>query len=245
MIMTDPVVLIHGVGGDASNWDEIVPYLPDSNVITVHLRGHGSSPPIRSPITVFDFARDVAHEMDALGIPAAHVAGFSLGGQVAQALALEHPQRVSKLALIATVSGRTEAECAGAQGRIALLKEKGLAAIAEVNRERWFTPRFQAEHADKVELRVSQLLQTDAESYLHAFTVFARDDLADRLGEIRAPTLVIAGEHDAAATPRMAKLMHERIANSTVHVLPGLRHSLLIEAPDQVGPLLARFFRDP
>jgi pimeloyl-ACP methyl ester carboxylesterase len=242
MIMTDPVVLIHGVGGNASNWDEIVPYLPHSKVVTLDLRGHGSSPPIRSPITVFDFARDVAQQMDALGMGAASVAGFSLGGQVAQALALEHPQRVSRLALIATVSGRTEAERAGAQGRIALLKEKGLAAIAEVNRERWFTPRFQAEHPDKVGLRVSQLLQTDAESYLHAFTAFARDDLAERLGEIRAPTLIIAGEHDAAATPRMAQSMHERIAGSSIHILRGLRHSLLIEAPDQVGPLLARFF---
>jgi (E)-2-((N-methylformamido)methylene)succinate hydrolase len=242
MIMADPVILIHGVGGNASNWDEIVPYLLRSNAVTLDLRGHGSSPPIRSPITVFDFARDVAATMDRLNITTACVAGFSLGGQVAQALALEHPQRVRKLALIATVSGRTEAERAGAQSRITLLKEKGLAAIAEVNRERWFTPRFQAEHPDKVQLRVSQLMQTDAESYLHAFTAFARDDLAERLGEIRAPTLVVAGEHDAAATPRMAQLMHERIANSTLHVLHGLRHSLLIEAPEQVGPLLARFF---
>ena len=242
MIMADPVILIHGVGGNASNWDEIVPYLPHSKVAALDLRGHGSSPPIRSPITVFDFARDVAATMDRLNVTTACVAGFSLGGQVAQALALEYPRRVRKLALIATVSGRTEAERAGAQSRITLLKEKGLAAIAEVNRERWFTPRFQAEHPDKVQLRVTQLLQTDAESYLHAFTVFARDDLAERLGEIRVPTLIVAGEHDAAATPRMAKLMHERIAGSSLHVLPGLRHSLLIEAPDQVGPLLAGFF---
>src|ERR671918_799463 len=106
MIMNDPVVLIHGVGGDASNWDEIVPQLePRFRVVRIDLRGHGRSRPIRSPITVFDFARDVASALDTLGIRAARIAGFSLGGQVAQALALEHPERVSKLALIATVSG--------------------------------------------------------------------------------------------------------------------------------------------
>ncbi len=240
--MKEPLLLIHGVGGDSSNWDEIVPQLePRFGVIRIDLPGHGRSAPIRSPVTVFDLARRVAEMMD---VASAHVAGFSLGGQVAQALALEHPQRVRSVALISTVAGRTQAERAGAMSRIELLKEKGLAAIADVNRDRWFTREFQAAHPDKVALRVEQLLRTDAESYLQAFTVFARDDLGGRLGAICAPTLIITGEHDTSATPRMARLMHERIANSTLHVLPGLRHSLLIEAPDRVGALLERFYRN-
>lgn len=237
-----PLVLIHGVGGDSSNWDDIVPQLaPKFRVITVDLRGHGRSPPIRAACKLEDLARDVAEAMDALEVRSARVAGFSLGGQVAQSIAIEWPQRVEKLALISTVAGRSDAERAGAASRIQLLKDRGLAAIAAANRERWFTDDFRKRHPGKVELRVRQLLQTDAQSYLHAFTVFATAELAPRLGEIRAPTLIITGEHDAAATPRMAQLMHERIGNSRLRILPGLRHSLLIESPGQVAELLLDF----
>jgi 3-oxoadipate enol-lactonase len=237
-----PLVLIHGVGGESSNWDDIVPHLtPKFRVIAVDLRGHGRSPPIRSACTVEDLARDVIQAMDALEVRSAHVAGFSLGGQVAQSIALEWPQRVEKLALISTVAGRTDAERAGVASRVQLLQDKGLGAIAEANRDRWFTDEFQKRHPEKVELRVRQLLQTDAPSYLHAFSVFAATELAPRLGEIRAPTLIVTGEHDAAATPRMAQLMHERIRDSELHVLPGLRHSLLIESPQRVANLLLKF----
>lgn len=237
-----PLVLIHGVGGDSSNWDDIVPQLaPKFRVITVDLRGHGRSPPIRSACTVKDLARDVTQVMEALEVRSAHVAGFSLGGQVAQSIALEWPQRVEKLALVSTVAGRTDAERAGAASRLQLLKDEGLAAIAAANRDRWFTDDFQKRHPAKVELRVRQLMQTDAQSYLHAFTVFATTELAPRLGEIRAPTLIVTGEHDAAATPRMAQLMHKQIENSRLRILPGLRHSLLIESPGQVAGLLVDF----
>ncbi len=71
--------------------------------------------------------------------------------------------------------------------------------------------------------------------------VFCTGDFADRLDEIQVPTLIITGEHDTAATPRMAHLMGERIRDSQVHVLPRLRHSVLIEAPEQVGALLGAF----
>jgi (E)-2-((N-methylformamido)methylene)succinate hydrolase len=92
-----------------------------------------------------------------------------------------------------------------------------------------------------VEMRVGQLLQTDPESYQHAYSVFATADFANRLEEIRAPTLVITGENDMGATPRMARLMHERIKNAELRILPRLRHSLLIESPDQIAALLNGF----
>ena len=237
-----PLVLIHGVGGDSGNWDDMVPRLSAKfRVIRVDLRGHGRSAPLRAPCSVEHLARDVVEVIDALGVRACRLAGFSLGGQVAQSIALDYPDRVEKLVLISTVAGRTESEQAGVASRVQLLKDKGTAAIAESNRERWFTEGFRKRHPEKVEARVQQLLQTDAQSYLHAFTVFATADLGARLGDILAPTLIITGEEDAAATPRMAQLMRERITNSTLHVLPGLRHSLLIERPELVTDLMLDF----
>ena len=239
----EPLVLIHGVGGDASTWDALVPELAMRfRVIRPDLRGHGRSPLLTTPCTAEDLARDVLQVMDRLGVASAGVAGNSLGGQVAQALALLAPQRVRKLAFISTVAGRTSTERDNALKRIEVLKEKGIGEIARGNVERWFTDAFRARHPELVEARVKVLLESDPTSYLHAYTVFATADYADELPRIHAPTLIVTGEHDVAATPRMAKLMHERMPGSQLRLLPELRHSLLIEAPGDIRALLTGFF---
>ena len=237
-----PVLLIHGVGGDARNWDPIAERLSKRlDVVAMDVRGHGGSEPIRGPVDVHDFARDAAQVLDACAIERCAVVGFSLGGAIAQAVALDFPDRVSRLAVLGTVCGRLPEERARARDRIEFLKQHGTAGIAEANRTRWFTDVFLAAHPDVVEQRVAQVKACDAESYLRAFTVFCTEDFVDRLHEIRVPTLIVTGEHDLAATGRMARLMGERIASSEVHVLPGLRHSLLIEATAQVTTLLEDF----
>ncbi len=237
-----PLVLVHGVGGGAENWDGVVAALPKRfRVIRLDLRGHGGSGRIAGPVTVQDLARDVTDVMDAAGARSAAIAGFSLGGLIAQALALASPERVTKLALVATVAGRTPEEQARSAARIDVVREKGLAFIAEGNRTFWFSDAFREAHPDAVDARVRQFMACDPVSYLHAFAVFAKGDFVDRLGEIRAPTLVIAGEFDPAATARMARLMHERIAGSRLEILAGMRHAVLIECPARVAGLLADF----
>jgi len=240
----EPLVLVHGVGGDGGMWDGVVAALPPRfRTIRVDLRGHGRSPLIGAPVTVRDLARDVTEVMDALDVRKASIAGFSLGGLIAQAIALESPDRVDQLALVATVAGRTPEERARSAARIEVVREKGLAAIAAGNREFWFSDAFRRDHPEAVEARVRQFMACDPVSYLHAFAVFAKGDFADRLGEIRVPTLVVAGEFDAAATPRMARLMHERIAGSRLEILDGMRHALLIECPGRVAALMAGFLQ--
>lgn len=240
----EPLVLVHGVGGDGGMWDGVVAALPPRfRTIRVDLRGHGRSPLIGAPVTVQDLARDVTGVMDALGVRKASIAGFSLGGLIAQAIALESPGRVDKLALVATVAGRTPEEQARSAARIEVVREKGLAAIAAGNREFWFSDAFRRDHPEAVEARVRQFMSCDPVSYLHAFAVFAKGDFADRLGEIQAPTLVVAGEFDPAATARMARLMHERIAGSRLEILAGMRHALLIECPGRVAALMAGFLQ--
>jgi pimeloyl-ACP methyl ester carboxylesterase len=237
-----PVLLIHGVGGDCRNWDPIAARLGVRfDVIAMDLRGHGKSDLITGPVDAHDLAHDAVQALDEAGVAQCRVVGFSLGGTVAQALTLQYPARVAKLAVIGTVCGRSPEEKARALERVEFLKRQGPGAIAEANRERWFTDAFRQAHPEIVERRVAQVKACDPASYLHAFTVFCTADFADRLHEIAVPTLVITGEGDVAATPRMAHLMAERIRESEVHVLAGLRHSLLIEAPEQSGALLEAF----
>lgn len=236
------VLLVHGVGGDSSNWTAIASRLAARfEVISMDLRGHGRSDVITGPISVDDLALDAIHVLDAAGVSTCRVVGFSLGGAIAQCVALDYPERVEKLAVVGTVCGRTEEERAKVIDRIRFLEQHGTAAIADSNRQRWFTDEFQQAHPDIVAARVEQVRRTDSASYLHAFTVFCTTDFADRVGELAIPTLIVTGEHDQAATPRMARLMHERIAGSRFHILAHLRHSVLIEAPDRIASLLEGF----
>ena len=238
----EPLVLVHGVGGDSGNWDGVVAALPSRfRCIRLDLSGHGRSSLITAPCSVQDLARDVTDVMDALGVRAAAIAGFSLGGLIAQAIALDSPARVTKIVLVATVAGRTPEEQARSAARIEVVREKGLAVIAAGNREFWFSDAFRRDHPEVVEARVQQFMACDPASYLHAFAVFAKGDFVARLQEIRSPTLVVAGEFDPAATARMARLMHERIAGSRLEILAGMRHAVLIECPERVAGLLADF----
>jgi (E)-2-((N-methylformamido)methylene)succinate hydrolase len=236
------VLLVHGVGGDSTHWAAIAEQLHARfDVIAMDLRGHGKSDRIAGPVDARDLARDAVQVLDEAGVAKCAVVGFSLGGAIALALTLDFPERVEKLAVIGTVCGRTPEESARALERVEFLERHGSAALAEANRERWFTDAFRRAHPDLVDRRVAQVVACDPESYLHAFRVFCTADFVDRLDEIRVPTLVVTGEHDAAATPRMAQLMGERIHGAQAQVLPRLRHSVLIEVPEQVGALLGAF----
>ena len=128
---------------NSSSWDEIAPGLAQRfRVLRLDLRGHGRSGRIEGDCTLDDFVRDLLDVMDAAGVDKAHVVGFSLGGLIAQGIALSHPDRVDRLALISAVAGRTEEERAKVRARLEILRNEGIAAITAAAQERWFTPGF-------------------------------------------------------------------------------------------------------
>jgi (E)-2-((N-methylformamido)methylene)succinate hydrolase len=237
------VTLIHGVGADLTSWDAVVPALaPYFTVVRLDLRGHGRSGPI-TECRLDDFCADIREVWRRHGIERSHVVGFSLGGLIAQALALADPERIDRLVILSAVAGRSAEERERVVSRLALLRDGGIAAVTNAAEERWFTPEFRAAHPDKVKLRIAQLLANDPVSYAQAYTVFATSDLADHLHEIRHPTLIATGENDSGSNVRMARLMHERIAGSELRILPRLRHSILMEAPEATAELLLDFLR--
>ena len=237
-----PVMLIHGVGADGTSWDQIAPDLAtDFRVLRLDLSGHGRSGPIEGPLPLDDFARDVVDVLDACQAPTAHIVGFSLGGMIAQALGLHHADRVRCLVLLSAVASRTAEERARVRSRLTLLREQGIEAITGAAQDRWFTPAFIAANPDLVEHRMRQLRENHAPSYAAAYTVFSTSDLGDQLHAIRAPTLIATGEHDVGSNPRMARFMHDQIPRSRLDILPGLRHSILVEAPGLVTRLVRDF----
>ena len=96
-----------------------------------------------------------------------------------------------------------------------------------------------------IEHDAARNMANDPRCYAAAYRVLAIADLTDRLSEIKAKTLVATGEHDIGSNARMATVIHERIANSTLRILPNLRHWILIEAPALVADLLDAFLAVP
>jgi 3-oxoadipate enol-lactonase len=240
-----PVLMIHGVGSDLESWDGVVSHLgPERRFVRFDLRGHGHSRRTKGPYQLNDFVDDAVALLDHLDIKSAIIVGFSLGGLIAQAIALQHPKRVARLCLISTIAGRTPDEQARVTARAETLAREGATAHLANAVDRWFSDGFRKAHPEVLEARRQKSLQNDPESYVAAYRVLAGNDLGHQLAAITAPTLVLTGEHDVGSSPRMAAFIHRQISRSSLHILPGLKHSILLEAPDQVAALLDPFLAD-
>ncbi len=237
-----PLTLIHGVGASLEAWDGVAARLRDRyRVVRYDQRGHGRSEKVPGRYTVEDFSGDLCGLLDVLGIARTHVAGHSLGGLVAQSFALEHPERLDRLALVSAVAGRTADERKRVGERLAMVASGIAGDHFRASLDRWFTDEFRAANPKLLEEYAARNQANDPGCYAAAYRVLAETDLIDRLAQITAPTLVTTGEHDQGSNPRMARLMHERIAGSVLRILPVLRHSILVEAPDTVATLLDDF----
>lgn len=238
----DSNVLLHGVGADIETWDGVVAAHGDGfDVLSLDQRGHGRSDKPSGPLVLDDSVEDLHGVLNALELSTISLVGFSLGGLVAQAFALKYPERLNKLALISTVAGRTDEERARVLARAETLSQQGAGAHLSEAVTRWFTDGFIASRPDVLEWRRQKSLQNDPAAYAAAYRVLAESDLADEIHRITAPTLVMTGECDAGSTPRMAELLAARIPRAECVILPELKHSVLLEAPDLIASELYRF----
>ena len=236
------LVLIHGVGGSLNDWNRVAPSLIERyTILRCDLRGHGQSDKLPGPYELEDFVADVHDLVRHLKIDRFHLAGFSLGGLVVQAFALAHPGMVDHLVLLSTVAGRTEDEKKRVLGRLDIVANGIPGQHFENSVSRWFTDEFRAANPDIIAAYAKRSRENDPKAYAAAYRVLATGDLADRLHEIKIPALVATAENDIGSSPRMARLMHERIAGSKLHIFPHLRHSILTEAPQDVAKVITDF----
>ena len=237
------VTLVHGIGADHASWDGIASRLaPHYTVIRLDLRGHGQSSKITT-CSLDDFVSDIGGLLDAAGAKKTHLVGFSLGGLIAQKFAIEKAGRLNRLVLISSVAERTDEERERVLKRADQIDREGIASVVAAAEDRWFTPAFKAANLERVQARLKQLVNNDHRSYAAAYRVFAGADRGMLFERIAAPTLVMTGENDSGSSPRMSRLLYERIAGSKLHILPELRHSVLIEAPDLIANLLLDFLQ--
>lgn len=239
---TRPLVLVHGVGSYLEAWDGVVAALaPQFRILRFDLRGHGRSERVRGRYEIDDFVGDLLHLADREGFDRFDLAGFSLGGLVAQRTALAHPDRVRRLVLLSTVAGRNEAEQERVRDRLAALQAGEVGSHYDASVGRWLTEAFQQANPELIHRLRERNAANDPGCYAAAYRVLAETDLGDQLHLVQHPTLIATGADDQGSNPRMARFMHERIAGSRLEILPGLRHSILVEAPELVAGLMRGF----
>lgn len=232
----DPVLLlIHGSGGDHAHWPETVLGLSGARVYALDLPGHGkSSGPGRQRVA--DYAAVVSSFVDRLRLSGVTVAGHSLGGAIAQALALEAPSWLSRIVLVGT----------GARLRVApAILDKIMTdpvSAADLLVQWAFGPT--ASEAQKDKFRQG-LLQTDPAVTHGDFFACDRFDIMDRVGEINIPVLVVSADLDRLTPLKYGKFLNDRIPGATMTVIRGAGHMMALEKPGALIRALSRFLQIP
>ncbi|EFE65719.1 3-oxoadipate enol-lactone hydrolase [Streptomyces viridosporus ATCC 14672] len=236
-VSAPPLLLGPSLGTSYALWDEVAPELSAAHrVVRWDLPGHGGSAAglIGPGATVGDLAELVLALADALGIERFGYAGVSLGGAVGLHLAVHHPERVASLAVICS-----SAHFNGAgpwEERAALVRREGLAGLAENADARWFTPGF------TVPRLVRDHREADPDAYAACCDALAAFDLRERLTEIGAPTLLIAGREDPATPPAHLRQIADAVPGATLVELPGASHLAPAQCPEAVLTALRAHF---
>ncbi len=226
------LVIANSLGTTLRMWDDQAPALQARfRLLRYDHRGHGGSPVPPGPYKIEDLGRDVLALLDRLGVERVSFCGLSIGGMVGMWLAGEAPERIERLVLCCT-SARLAPDAYDSRART--VRTGGIGAIADEVLERWFTPAFRESRPETVEWAGRMLLGTPAEGYAGCCEAIRDMDLRSRLGEIRAPTLVIAGADDPAIPPDHAELIHGSIPDARLLVIPLAAHLANVEQPETV-----------
>jgi 3-oxoadipate enol-lactonase len=238
------LVFIHQLAGDLSVWDQMAGYFRENfTVLRYDLRGHGDTTASPDSFTIDDLADDLAILLDELGARSAHVVGLSIGGMVAQKLAINHAEKVETLTVVGAPAFIAEDARPVFAQRAASVRENGTASIVESTLERWLTPAFRKAHPEVVEQITETIVRTPAEGFARAAEAVSRFDARDQLASVQKRTLVIAGQHDVGTTPADAKVVAESVPGAHFEVL-NAAHLSPVEESQRFSALLGDFLRD-
>ena len=225
------LVLSNSLGTNLGMWDDQASVLRERfQLLRYDQRGHGESPVPSGPYKIEDLGLDLLALLDRLEIGRTSFCGLSIGGLVGMWLASEAPERVERLVLCCTAP-RFDSDFYDARAH--KVRAEGVGSIADTVLERWFTPEFRATRPETVKWAGSMLRGTPTEGYAGCCEVLRDADMRSRLGEIRAPTLVIAGAEDPAATVDQAEEIHDSIPESRLTVVEAA-HLANVEQPEAV-----------
>ena len=238
------LVLGSSLGTTGAMWEPQLAALTETfRVVRYDHRGHGESPVPPGPYRVAELAADVLALADRLGVTRFSYAGLSLGGMVGMELAAQAPDRVDRLALLCTSALLGPPE--GWTARADTVRQHGTAAVTDAVVSRWFRPDFAAANPELLARYQDMLGSTPPEGYAGCCLAIRDMDLRDRLGAVRAPTLVLAGADDPATPPDHGRAIVEGIGGATLAIIERAAHLANVEQPAEVTRLLVAHLAGP
>ena len=238
-----PVLLIHGWGYGLWGWEPVVePLAARYRVVTFDNRGVGGSDVPPGPYTAAEMAEDAVAVLDAAGLRTAHVVGTSLGGMIAQEVALDFPDRVERLVLACTTPGGPHAYAMPEQTVRLLEETQSLEPQVALRRfvANALAPGAPEELVERIYAR-RQEQRPDPAGWHAQGAAGAGFDVYDRLGAIAAPTLVLHGTADGVVDPRNSDLLAERIPDARLEWFEGGGHLFFWEAPERFVEVVTEF----
>jgi pimeloyl-ACP methyl ester carboxylesterase len=240
----EPLLLIQGLGGNSLHWGEgfLGGLEEDFELILFDNRGAGRSAPLAGEHTIADLAADALGLLDALEIDSAHVVGISMGGMVAQELALAAPERVRTLTLGCTFPGGPEATMTD-MAVVGMLAEAVLSGDQERTLRVGYEVMIAAEYgaqegAYELYSELAGQYQAPVPVLMAQLSAIMGHDTSERLGQIAAPTLVIHGTEDRLLVAANGELLAKLIPGARLELLEGSGHMFFWEQPERSARLV-------
>jgi 3-oxoadipate enol-lactonase len=240
----EPLLLIQGMSGTHVSWGDpfLAPLRESFDVVAFDNRGIGLSAPIDGPFTIIEMAEDAAGLLDELGLESAHVVGISMGGMIAQELALAEPERLRSLTLGCTYCGGPGSQLMP-QGNVEILaagmmsgdRDKAIRASWEVN----LSPSFRADESRYVAFyeMATSVPAAKRTIELQAQAIFGHDTSA-RLGEISTPTLIVHGTEDGVLPYPNGEMIASLMPAARFETLKDVGHMFWWEQPERSAELI-------
>jgi pimeloyl-ACP methyl ester carboxylesterase len=242
-----PLVLIMGLRRNAEWWYRQIPELSKHfTVVAFDNRGAGRSDKPEMDYSIRLFADDTAELINLLGIPRAHVLGISMGGYIAQELAISHPDKVNGLILGCTSCGGSRAVIMSEERVEKFTANKGLTPeqILRKDMDLYFSDRFIREHPERIEefVNISLRYYQPADAFFRQLNACLNHNTADRVSEISSPTLIMTGDDDHLVPSENSLILKELMPDADLELFAGCRHCFFMEESEKFNRSAVRFF---
>jgi 3-oxoadipate enol-lactonase len=232
------LVFSNSLGSDFRIWDAVVDRLAGGfEILLYDSRGHGLSDAPSGDYSIADHSADLLALLDHLGWAKVSLVGLSVGGLIAQDIAIRHAGRLERLVLLDTA-----AKIGGPElwsGRIEAVGRAGLASISDAVIGRWFTEGFARERSAERQGWLNMLERTPAQGYAGTCAAIRDADFTAELGSIGVPTLVAVGDADLSTPPDLVRATAEAIPGARFEIIRDAGHLPCLETPDAVARLIS------
>lgn len=237
-----PVLLLHGLGSTAQDWELQVPLFAQKyQVVTVDVRGHGRSTKPAGPYSIPQFAADIATFCDALHLQSVHLLGISMGGMIAFQMAMDRPDLLRSLIIVNSypeVVARNWQDRVTWYRRHVIIRLFGMKRLGAYLGKSLFPELHQAELQQTL---AERWLKNDKQAYLASMQAIYGWSMADRLGDIHCPTLIITADQDYTSVASK-EAYTAKIPDARLIVIPNSRHATPVDQPEQFNKAVLAFW---